>query len=154
MRLFLCANMTDIYGLIGYPLSHSFSPTYFNEKFEREGVDARYERFELKNIEELTELLQRRPELKGLNVTIPYKTAVLPYLHSLSEAAMVIGAVNCIDIEDGKLNGYNTDVGGFGESLKSWLKNHHKHALVLGTGGASLADGWQRARSARASRVS
>jgi shikimate dehydrogenase len=131
--------MAAVYGLIGYPLTHSFSSQYFQRKFAGEGIDAQYRAFELTTILEFPALLESTPDLKGLNVTIPYKAAILPYLDRLSEAAMVIGAVNCIDIENNKLAGYNTDVIGFSESLKPLLKDPHTNALVLGTGGSSLA---------------
>jgi shikimate dehydrogenase len=131
--------MPAVYGLIGYPLTHSFSPKYFADKFVKEGIDAEYKAFELTNLADFPELVKEMANLKGLNVTIPYKTEIIPYLDNMSEAALAIGAVNCIDIKDGKLSGYNTDVIGFGESLKPLLQSHHKYALVLGTGGSSLA---------------
>jgi shikimate dehydrogenase len=127
------------YGLIGYPLGHSFSPSYFREKFNREGIEASYQAFQLKDISELPVLLKANPDLKGLNVTIPYKEAVLPYLDVLYHDAAAIGAVNCISIESGKLTGYNTDWKGFADSLESWLQPLPEKALVLGTGGASKA---------------
>lgn len=130
-----------IFGLIGYPLSHTFSPTYFNEKFFREGIEGcNYQAFPLPNIADLEELFQNTPNLQGLNVTIPYKEAVLPFLDEISEEAKQIGAVNTIRIDkDGKKTGFNTDVYGFETSLKPFLKPHHQKALVLGTGGASKA---------------
>ncbi|MGB0862835.1 MAG: shikimate dehydrogenase family protein [Saprospiraceae bacterium] len=127
-------------GLIGYPLSHSFSKKYFTEKFEKKGIeDYKYELFPLKNIEELTNLLVEHPSFRGLNVTIPYKEAVLPFLKKVSEEAAAIGAVNTIKIENGVLTGYNTDVYGFEKSIFPFLKPHHKKALIFGTGGASKA---------------
>ncbi|RYE26100.1 MAG: shikimate dehydrogenase [Sphingobacteriales bacterium] len=127
------------YGLIGYPLTHSFSPAYFNSKFQREGIDAIYHSFSIPDIKELPELLVAHPQLRGLNVTIPYKQTVLPYLTVLDETAMAVGAVNCIAIDDNHAIGYNTDVIGFEQSLLPLLKPHHTQALVLGTGGASKA---------------
>lgn len=127
-------------GLIGRTLQHSFSRNYFEEKFAREGLSGySYSNFELQEMEELPRLLETNPELQGLNVTIPYKEAVLAYLDQLSDEAQEIGAVNTIAIRDGKLFGFNTDVYGFRESLKPLLKPNHKNALVLGTGGASRA---------------
>ncbi len=127
------------FGLIGYPLGHSFSPAYFQEKFGREGIDASYEAFPLPQIGALPELLHARPGLRGLNVTIPYKEAVLPLLDALHPDAAAIGAVNCIAIRNGQLTGYNTDWIGFAESLAAWLGPLPRRALVLGTGGASKA---------------
>lgn len=131
--------MHSLYGIIGNPLSHSFSPAYFTAKFAREQIDAEYGQFELKNINEFPLLLRTHWNLKGLNVTIPYKQLIIPYLSGLSDAAKLIGAVNCIDITTGKLTGYNTDVIGFERSLLPILQPEHKKALVLGTGGSSLA---------------
>ena len=127
------------YGLIGYPLGHSFSPAYFAEKFAREGIVASYTAFPLEQIEDFPALLAGHRELRGLNVTTPYKQAVMPYLDSLHEDAVEIGAVNCISIMEGKLTGYNTDWTGFRDSIGPLLQPHHHPALVLGTGGASLA---------------
>jgi len=127
------------YGLIGYPLTHSFSPAYFRKRFEAAGIDAAYHAFELRAIEQLPSLLQERPQLRGLNVTIPYKEAVIPYLDELDEVAADIGAVNCIHITDGGLKGYNTDAAGFEQSLRPLLQPGHRKALVLGTGGSSKA---------------
>jgi shikimate dehydrogenase len=127
------------YGLIGYPLTHSFSPAYFSNKFRQEGIDAVYEKYELKDISEFGEVLRTRPEIQGLNVTIPYKQSIIPFLDELSEDAKAIGAVNCIAFKDGKLEGHNTDVIGFEKSLLPLLKSDHQKALVLGTGGSSLA---------------
>lgn len=131
--------MTALYGLIGYPLSHSFSPAYFNNKFVTENIDARYDAYAIPFVEDLKTLLQEHPQLKGLNVTIPYKEQVLPLLYETDVAAREIGAVNCIKIEQGKLIGYNTDHIGFAESLKPLLHPQHIHALILGTGGAAKA---------------
>lgn len=128
------------YGLIGYPLDHSFSPQYFNEKFYREGIeDAAYECFPLKDIQDFPGLITSTPGLQGLNVTIPYKEAVIPYMDELGPAAQSIGAVNTIAISGDKLIGHNTDAFAFRESLRPLLKGHHTRALILGTGGAAKA---------------
>ena len=127
------------FGLIGKPLTHSFSKRYFSEKFERESIsDARYELFELGSIDQLPVLLQEQPDLLGLNVTIPYKQAVLSYLDE-SHIPAELGACNCIRIDRGRCIGYNTDYIGFEQSLRPLLEPRHRAALVLGTGGASLA---------------
>jgi shikimate dehydrogenase len=129
-----------LFGLIGYPLSHSFSQVFFTEKFEKEDIkDCRYLNFPIASIEELRSVINENPGLEGLNVTIPYKEQVLPYLDELSETVKEIGACNCIKIRQGKLYGFNTDVPGFEASFVKELKPHHKQALVLGTGGASKA---------------
>ncbi|WP_143962847.1 shikimate dehydrogenase family protein [Litoribacter populi] len=128
------------FGLIGYPLSHSFSKKYFQEKFIREGVaDTRYELFELESLDKLSDLIHSRPDLKGLNVTIPYKQKVMTFLEELSDEAAEIGAVNVIKIKEGKLVGHNTDYIGFRQSLVNWLGTERPAALILGTGGASKA---------------
>ena len=133
----------DKYGLIGYPLGHSFSIGYHNQRFADEGINAKYYNFEIKDIEQIIEVLGQNPELKGLNVTIPYKEKVLPYLDYVSPEARAIGAVNVIRVlhEGSKivLRGYNSDVIGFVQSIEPMLESHHKKALVLGTGGASKA---------------
>jgi len=127
------------FGLIGYPLSHSFSKAYFNQKFEQEGIPAQYENYPIPSIEEFPELIRKYPLLEGINVTIPYKEAILPYLHSVSEVVRKTGACNCIRIRNGRLEGFNTDVLGFEKSLLKSLQRRHDRALVLGTGGASKA---------------
>lgn len=133
----------DKYGLIGYPLGHSFSISYFNEKFQNEGIDAVYENFELPSIENFQEIIDTNPNLRGLNVTIPYKEKVISYLDSVSHDAREIGAVNVIKVEHkGKgtlLTGYNSDVIGFTRSIEPLLEKYHDKALILGTGGASKA---------------
>ena len=133
----------DKYGLIGYPLGHSFSKNYFNEKFENEGINAKYINFEIPSIEDLTEVLDSNPELKGLNVTIPYKEKVISYLDYVSPEANAIGAVNVIRVihkgKDIVLRGYNSDVIGFTQSIEPFIESFHKKALILGTGGASKA---------------
>jgi len=132
------------FGLIGYPLSHSFSKKYFTDKFQEEGIrDCNYELYPIASIEELPDLLKKVPNLVGLNVTIPYKEQVLPFLEELDEGAAEVGAVNTIKIIKGKLSGYNTDVYGFEQSLQNFvIKNKLtpiKKALILGTGGAAKA---------------
>lgn len=128
-----------LFGLIGYPLSHSFSKKYFTKKFEQEEItECRYDLFPIKTIEELFLLLRDHPELEGLNVTIPYKKQALRFIDS-SNIPGGLDACNCININDGKLVGYNTDITGFERSLKPLLKSFHKKALVLGNGGATAA---------------
>ena len=134
----------DKYGLIGYPLGHSFSVTYFNEKFQSENIDAEYVNFEIPRIEDFMEVIDENPDLRGLNVTIPYKEQVIPYLDELDKDTAKIGAVNVIKIiRQGKgkvkLVGYNSDIIGFTQSIEPLLRPHHKRALVLGTGGAAKA---------------
>ena len=133
----------DKYGLIGYPLGHSFSVTYHNQRFADEGINAKYVNFEIPNIEQLIEVLSSNPELKGLNVTIPYKEKVMEYLDYISPEARAIGAVNVIRVvHEGtkiELRGYNSDVIGFVQSIEPMIESYHKKALVLGTGGASKA---------------
>ena len=134
----------DKYGLIGYPLGHSFSISYFNQKFADEGINAKYENYEIASIDELTEILDSTPELRGLNVTIPYKEKVIPFLDSISPEARAIGAVNVIRVTHEKnktiLKGFNSDVIGFTQSIEPMIdKKWHKKALILGTGGASKA---------------
>ncbi|OYU55850.1 MAG: shikimate dehydrogenase [Chitinophagaceae bacterium BSSC1] len=132
-----------LYGLLGYPLSHSFSQKYFTEKFQNLGLkDAAYENFSLPNIDALQDILDHRHGLEGFNITIPYKKAVLAFLDQASQAVIEIGACNCVRIVDGKRIGYNTDVVGFEQTLAPFLKPHHQHALILGTGGASAAVEW------------
>ena len=133
----------DKYGLIGYPLGHSFSIGYFNEKFQNENIDAVYENFEISSLDSLEEVIATNPELKGLNVTIPYKERVMSYLDSITPEARAIGAVNVIRVthKGNKtiLKGYNSDVIGFTRSIEPMLETFHKKALVLGTGGAAKA---------------
>lgn len=127
-------------GLIGYPLSHSFSKKYFTEKFDREGIKGfNYSLFPIETIDGLKPLLDATPDLAGLNVTIPYKEQVIPFLDESSAVVAAIGACNCIRIVDGRLIGYNTDVIGFAKTLEPKLAPHHQYALVLGTGGAAKA---------------
>lgn len=127
------------FGIIGYPLSHSFSPAYFKEKFEREGIDAAYDAYPLDDIAELPSLLASYPNMRGLSVTTPHKLTVFPYLDTISEDAQAIGAVNCIAIKEGKLSGFNTDWIGFRDSFIPLLTPRYWPALILGNGGASQA---------------
>ena len=155
----------DKYGIIGFPLGHSFSRGFFTEKFAREGIDAQYLNFEIPDAGMLLDVLRDNPELRGLNVTLPHKQAVIPLLDELSDEAREIGAVNVIKIDPpqpslkgrengdvsglhslplregwgGSLKGFNSDIIGFMESIRPLLQPHHKKALVLGTGGASKA---------------
>jgi shikimate dehydrogenase len=136
------------YGLIGYPLIHSFSRTYFNQKFEAENINARYENFEIPSIDVLPSLLESHPAISGMNVTIPYKEKVIPYLDDIDPLAARAGAVNVIKIIPGKkgklldnkrLVGCNSDVAGFTDSIRPLITDDRRKALVLGTGGASKA---------------
>lgn len=134
----------DLFGLIGNPLTHSYSKRYFESKFEREKISARYELFPISSIEELPDLLHNNPELKGLNVTIPYKQEIIKHLDFIDHSARVIGAVNTVSIKkkNGKtiLTGYNTDAHGFEMVLNDVIpKNERKDALILGSGGAAKA---------------
>lgn len=133
--------MEKKFGLIGSTVSHSFSKAYFDEKFFRDGLrDYHYELYPLKDINDLTNLLQENPELCGLNVTIPYKEQVLKFLTEIDDGAKKIGAVNVIRIKEGNLKGYNTDSDAFLESLQKWFPNPKgSKALILGTGGSSKA---------------
>lgn len=134
----------DTYGLLGYPLGHSFSRRFFTEKFHNEGIDAEYLNFEIPDASLLRDIVSSHPRLRGLNVTIPHKQAVIPQLDAISTQAREIGAVNVIKIDrntDGssRLTGHNADVIGFSKSIAPLLKPYHHKALVLGTGGASKA---------------
>jgi shikimate dehydrogenase len=132
------------YGLLGLSLGHSFSKTYFNQKFESEHIDAEYVNFEIPAIKELKNIVKENPDLRGLNVTLPYKTAVIPLLDDIDEDAGLIGAVNVIAFGKGsfgkrRLKGYNSDILGFRQSIEPLLGETHRKALILGTGGASKA---------------
>lgn len=128
------------YGLIGFPLTHSFSKRYFDEKFLREGItDCTFENFPLKNIEEVNQLIAEHTDLRGFAVTIPYKKKIIRFLDEGTDAVRQMVACNCVKIEDGKLKGYNTDVTGFERSFVKHLQPHHTKALILGTGGAADA---------------
>lgn len=129
----------DRYGIIGFPLGHSFSRAFFTEKFQKEHIDAEYVNFEIPSAHLLPEIVRSNPHLRGLNVTLPYKEAVIPMLDSMSDEAREIGAVNVIQVREGRLKGFNSDIIGFMGSLRPLLKPWHQHALVLGTGGASRA---------------
>lgn len=128
------------YGIIGYPLTHSFSRQYFNNKIEKDGIEAAvYENYPLLTIDEFPRLLKANPELKGLSVTIPYKESVLQFVNILSDEVKKIGAANCIRIKENHLTAFNTDIIGFEKSFVKLLQPIHKKALVLGTGGSSKA---------------
>ena len=131
----------EVYGLIGKTLKHSFSKTYFEQKFKDQKIeDVEYRNFEFEHIDEVKLQLSEIKDLNGLNVTIPYKTTIIPFLDEMDEISEKIGAVNTIKITDeGRWIGYNTDVYGFSTSLKPFLTNKHEKALILGTGGASKA---------------
>ncbi len=135
--------MKHKYGIIGYPLGHSASQLFFNKKFKDEGIDAEYFKYQIEDISEFPKIIESNPELQGMNVTIPYKEKIIDYLDELDDDTRKIGAVNVIKFirKDGvlKLKGYNSDLVGFQNSLKPLLKEHHKKALILGTGGASKA---------------
>ena len=132
--------MEGKYGLLGRNISYSFSRGYFGNKFEREGIAATYENFDIPDISYFQSILEQNPDLKGLNVTIPYKEQVLPFLTDLDPTAAKIGAVNTIKVlPNGDLKGFNTDYFVFSEALKPFLKPFHGKALILGTGGASKA---------------
>lgn len=135
-----------LFGLIGFPLSHSFSEQYFTEKFQREGIkDAMYRKFPITDISLVPDLIKCHPNLKGFNVTIPYKEKITPLLDELDETAKAVGAVNTVICQPStppgltRLVGHNTDVYGFRQSIKPFLASHHERALILGTGGASKA---------------
>lgn len=129
------------FGLIGRNIDYSFSKGYFTEKFSKEPFqDCEYLNFDLATIEDFTYIITKNPNLKGLNITIPYKQAIIPYLNKLSQKAAKIGAVNVIRFtKKGKLKGYNSDCYGFKKALEPLLQPHHKKALILGTGGAAQA---------------
>lgn len=129
-----------VFGLVGKSIAHSFSKKYFTERFEKDGIGHySYQNFDIDDIAKFPQIIKDNPNLGGLNVTIPYKESVIPYLNKLSKKAAKIGAVNTIRFKNGKLKGYNTDCYGFEESLYPLLQSHHKKALILGTGGASKA---------------
>lgn len=130
---------TRKFGLLGKDIDYSFSRGYFSEKFKAEDLNATYENFDFQNIELVTTLLNPSAQISGINITIPYKESIIPYLDELQEDAVNIGAVNTVKFEDGKSIGYNTDFYGFTKALKPHLKAHHNKALILGTGGASKA---------------
>nr|MBC8147770.1 shikimate dehydrogenase [Bacteroidota bacterium] len=134
----------QLYGLIGYPLTHSFSKKYFDEKFAKENIkDCEYQLFQISSIDKFPDLLKNNPNLQGFTITIPYKTKILDYIDNSDNIVKKVGATNTVRIkrESGKiiLEAYNTDVYGFEKSIKPLLKEHHKKALILGSGGASKA---------------
>lgn len=129
-----------IYGLIGYPLSHSFSQIYFTQKFQNENIlDSRFDLFPIEKVEQFSLLLKENDCIKGMAVTIPFKEQILPFLTELDTNAYKIKAVNCITVSNDGLKGYNTDVIGFEKSISPLLQPHHKKALILGSGGSSKA---------------
>lgn len=133
----------DKYGLIGFPLGHSFSVSYFNEKFKNENIDAEYVNFEIPKIENVFEIIASTPNLKGFNITLPYKEKIIPYLDDITPEAEAIGAVNVVKVSNKGnktfLKGFNSDVIGFTQSIEPLLERFHKKALVLGTGGSAKA---------------
>lgn len=133
----------DTYGLIGHPLGHSFSQGFFHDKFQGEHIDAQYLNFDVPDAHDVLEVLAAQPTLRGFNVTIPYKQQIMPYLDEVSKEARAIGAVNVVKVERKgsrtRLLGYNSDVVGFSQSIKPFIRPHHKKALILGTGGSSKA---------------
>ena len=133
----------DIYGLIGHPLGHSFSKNYFTDKFENEGIEARYLNFDIESIDTLIDVITTNPTLRGFNITLPYKEKIIPFLDEITKEAREIGAVNVVKVirrgNHIKLKGFNSDLMGFVKSITPLLRPHHKKALILGTGGASKA---------------
>ena len=129
-----------MYGLIGFPLTHSFSKQYYTDKFEKEGItDTIFQNFPLISIDEFPQLLKANPALKGLSVTIPYKEQVLKYVNHLSEEVTEVGAANCIKTRGNELKAYNTDIIGFEKSFVKKLSPENSKALILGSGGSSKA---------------
>lgn len=133
--------MEKVYGIVGYPLGHSFSQRYFNEKLEKEGLSDKEEfrNFQMEHITSLKDEVLNVPYLEGFCITIPHKKNIIAYLDQLSPEVEVIGACNCVRVKDGHLKGYNTDIVGFEKSFRKYLQPHHHKALILGTGGASAA---------------
>lgn len=131
------------YGIIGYPLGHSYSASYFSEKFKNEGINATYEKFEIEKIEKISEVITSHTNLRGFNVTSPYKEKIIEYLDELSPELRKIGACNVVKVTykgvTPFLTGYNTDYLAFKQSIAPMLEKHHKGALILGTGGAAKA---------------
>jgi len=131
--------MMTKYGLIGKKLNHSFSKSFFEQKFEKENINAVYDNYELESIDEIQSIVHKNKKLKGLNVTNPYKEEVIPFLDEIDEVAKKVQAVNVINIQGGKLIGHNTDLIGFLKSFFPFVESHHDQALILGTGGAAKA---------------
>jgi shikimate dehydrogenase len=129
---------SKIYGLVGKSLTHSFSKDYFTSKFDKLNISASYRNFEIDTIQQIKDVL-KTPNLAGLNVTIPYKESIIPFLDEIDDVAKQIGAVNTIQIINGKTIGFNTDVYGFKQMIKPFFESHHHRAIILGTGGASKA---------------
>jgi len=129
---------SKVFGLVGKSLTHSFSKDYFSYKFEELDINANYNNFEIENINQIIDVLNTS-NLVGLNVTIPYKESIIPFLDEIDDVAKHVGAVNTIQIKDGKTKGFNTDVFGFKQMIKPFFKSHHHRAIILGTGGASKA---------------
>ncbi len=127
------------FGLIGKSLAHSFSSGYHNQRFQTEGIAAHYSNFELQDIADITDLVATNPTIRGLNVTVPFKQSVIPFLDEITLEAQKVGAVNTIVVSGKHLTGYNTDVFGFEQSLRNWMDADIDRALVLGTGGAAKA---------------
>lgn len=128
------------FGILGYPLTHSFSRKYFQEKFEKEGIaDAEFKAFELPDIQSVPDMLAAEKTLEGFCITIPHKKSILAYLDECADAVKAMGACNCVRVKEGRLIGYNTDVTGFEQSFVQQLQPHHRQALILGTGGAAAA---------------
>ena len=132
-----------LFGIIGFPLVHSYSSNYFNNKFKAERIKAKYVNFPITKIDDISELIKTCPDLHGLNVTMPYKEKIIPFLDEISGEVEKTGAANVIKIvrknQTIKLIGYNSDISGFVNSLKPLLSSKHKKALILGTGGAAKA---------------
>lgn len=129
-----------LYGLIGYPLSHSFSKKFFDGKFEKENIaDCEFQNFEIPQVQEILNIIQQNPALQGFAITIPYKQTILSLLHQTTNAVQQMQACNCVKIVNQQLIGFNTDVVGFEKSFAPKLQPHHTKALVLGTGGAAQA---------------
>ena len=134
------ADAKRLFGLIGFPLTHSFSERYFTNKFKELGLgDVAFKPFSFEHINYITQILAEHPNLQGFAITIPHKKAILPFLHETTDDVKAMGACNCVRIRDGKLSGFNTDVLGFEQSFIKKLKPHHTKALILGSGGAAAA---------------
>ncbi len=136
----MSAGAKRLFGIIGYPLTHSFSERYFNDKFKELGLtDVAFKPFSIEDIYTIAQIIAEHPNLRGFAITIPHKKAILPFLQETTEDVKTMGACNCVRIMDGKLSGFNTDVVGFEQSFIKKLKPHHNKALILGSGGAAAA---------------